>query len=97
MPVQFNHTIVTVKDKNEAADFFASILGLPTAGRFGPFRVLELANGASLDFADDHGPVARRVLGRPERARARDHHGPLRRRVTSCAGRRARRSARSSR
>lgn len=60
MAVQLNHTIVSVRDKNEAASFFAEILGLPAPGRYGPFRVLELANGASLDFADDHGPVVPR-------------------------------------
>jgi catechol 2,3-dioxygenase-like lactoylglutathione lyase family enzyme len=58
--VQLNHTIVSVRDKNEAARFFAEILGLPAPGTYGPFRVLELANGVSLDFADDHGPVVPR-------------------------------------
>jgi hypothetical protein len=39
---------------------FAEILGLLEPGSYGPFRVLELANGVSLDFADDHGPVVPR-------------------------------------
>ena len=60
MAVQLNHTIVSVRDKHEAASFFAEILGLPEPGSYGPFRVLELANGVSLDFADDHGPVVPR-------------------------------------
>jgi catechol 2,3-dioxygenase-like lactoylglutathione lyase family enzyme len=55
MSVQLNHTIVRVRDKNEAAEFFADILGVPSATEYGPFRVLELANHVSLDFADDHG------------------------------------------
>jgi catechol 2,3-dioxygenase-like lactoylglutathione lyase family enzyme len=58
--VELNHTIVSVRDKHEAAAFFAEILGLPEPGTYGPFRVLELANGVSLDFADDHGPVVPR-------------------------------------
>jgi len=58
--VQLNHTIVSVRDKHEAARFFAEILGLPEPGSYGPFRVLELANGVSLDFADDHGSVVPR-------------------------------------
>lgn len=55
MAVQLNHTIVRVRDKHEAADFFADILGLPPATPYGPFLVLNTANGVSLDFADDHG------------------------------------------
>lgn len=60
MAVKLNHTIVSVRDKDEAARFFADILGLPEPGSYGPFRVLELANGVSLDFADDHGAVVPR-------------------------------------
>jgi catechol 2,3-dioxygenase-like lactoylglutathione lyase family enzyme len=63
--VQLNHTIVSVRDKHEAARFFAEILGLPEPGSYGPFRVLELANGVSLDFADDHGPVLPRHYAFP--------------------------------
>jgi catechol 2,3-dioxygenase-like lactoylglutathione lyase family enzyme len=55
MSVQLNHTIVRVRDKHEAAEFFAGILGLPPAIPYGPFLVLNTANGVSLDFADDHG------------------------------------------
>jgi catechol 2,3-dioxygenase-like lactoylglutathione lyase family enzyme len=55
MSVQLNHTIVRVRDKQEAADFYADLLGLPRATPYGPFLVLETANHVSLDFADDHG------------------------------------------
>lgn len=57
MPVQLNHTIVNVPDKHASAAFVADILGLPEPTTFGPFRVVDLQNGVSLDFADDHGPV----------------------------------------
>jgi catechol 2,3-dioxygenase-like lactoylglutathione lyase family enzyme len=60
MPVELNHTIVTVRDKHEAATFLTEILGLPPYTRYGPFAVVELANGVSLDFADDHGEVVPR-------------------------------------
>jgi catechol 2,3-dioxygenase-like lactoylglutathione lyase family enzyme len=60
MAVQLNHTIVSVRDKFEAAKFLTDILGLPEATTFGPFAVVELSNGVSLDFADDHGPVVPR-------------------------------------
>jgi catechol 2,3-dioxygenase-like lactoylglutathione lyase family enzyme len=55
MPVELNHHIVRVRDKEEAARFFAEILGLPPATRYGPFLEVKTANGVSLDFADDHG------------------------------------------
>ncbi len=55
MSVQLNHHIVRVRDKEEAARFFAEILGLPAATRYGPFLELKTANDVSLDFADDHG------------------------------------------
>jgi len=57
MAVQLNHTIVSVRDKQESARFVTEILGLPEPTPFGPFLVVEAANGVSLDFADDHGPV----------------------------------------
>jgi catechol 2,3-dioxygenase-like lactoylglutathione lyase family enzyme len=55
MAVQLNHHIVRVRDKEEAARFFAEILGLPPATRYGPFLERKTANDVSLDFADDHG------------------------------------------
>jgi catechol 2,3-dioxygenase-like lactoylglutathione lyase family enzyme len=57
MPVQLNHTIVNVRDKRESARFLAEILGLPRPTPFGPFLVVDVDNGVSLDFADDQGPV----------------------------------------
>jgi len=55
MSVELNHTIVHVSDKNRAAEEVAEILGLEPPTSYGPFRVLTLANGVSLDFADDQG------------------------------------------
>jgi catechol 2,3-dioxygenase-like lactoylglutathione lyase family enzyme len=55
MSVELNHTIVRVSDKNTAAEDLAEILGVDPPTSYGPFRVLTLANGVSLDFADDHG------------------------------------------
>src|SRR4051812_41497898 len=57
MPVQLNHTIVSVRDKRESATFLAEILGLDEPARYGPFLVVQVDNEVSLDFADDHGPV----------------------------------------
>ena len=55
MTVELNHTIVHVSDKHAAAEDLAEILGVGVPTSYGPFRVLTLANGVSLDFADDHG------------------------------------------
>ena len=57
MPVQLNHTIVRVRDKQESATFLAEILGLPAPTSFGPFLVVQVDNDVSLDFIDDHGPA----------------------------------------
>jgi len=57
MVIQLNHTIVNVPDKRESAAFLAEILDRPAPVPFGPFLVVELDNGVSLDFADDHGPA----------------------------------------
>lgn len=50
MSVQLNHTIVWCRDKQTSAAFLADILGQPAPTRFGPFLVVELANGVSLDY-----------------------------------------------
>ena len=50
MAIQLNHTIVMSRNKETSARFLTEILGLPEATRFGPFLVVELDNGVSLDF-----------------------------------------------
>jgi catechol 2,3-dioxygenase-like lactoylglutathione lyase family enzyme len=52
MAVELNHTIVPTRDKRAGARFVSAVLGLPEPGSFGPFAVVELANGVSLDFMD---------------------------------------------
>jgi hypothetical protein len=52
MVVQFNHTLVGVRDKHASAAYLAEMLGLPEPKTYGPFRCVELGNGASLDFVD---------------------------------------------
>jgi catechol 2,3-dioxygenase-like lactoylglutathione lyase family enzyme len=55
MSVELNHTIVKCSDKEASARFLVDILGLEEPTRYGPFVVVQLANGVSLDYADDHG------------------------------------------
>ena len=49
MPMDLKHSIVEASDNDATAAFLTDILGVPEAGRYGPFRVVELANGVSLD------------------------------------------------
>ena len=58
MSVQLNHTIVWCRDKQRSATFLADTLGLPAPTRFGPFLVVEAANGVSLDYHDTDGEIA---------------------------------------
>lgn len=59
MAVRFNHTIVHSRDKRESASFLAEVLGLSAPRPFGHFLVVELDDGASLDFIDaGDSPVA---------------------------------------
>ena len=55
MTVALNHTIVRVSDKHASAQFLVDVLGLEQPTTYGPFVVVSLAHGLSLDYADDHG------------------------------------------
>ena len=52
MTVRLNHTIVWCRDKKTSARFLTEILGRRAPARFGPFLVVEVDNGVSLDFHD---------------------------------------------
>jgi catechol 2,3-dioxygenase-like lactoylglutathione lyase family enzyme len=58
MAIQLNHTIVWCRDKQASADFLSTILGLPPARLWGPFHIVEPANGVSLDFHETDDPIA---------------------------------------
>ena len=53
MTVELNHTIVRCSDKQKSSTSLAEVLGLPAPSSFGPFAVVQLANGVSLDFLED--------------------------------------------
>ena len=57
MPVQLNHTIVHARDSKASARFVAELFARPDPVRYGPFEVVELDNGVSLDFMDDAGDI----------------------------------------
>lgn len=52
MAISFNHTIVASHDKQQSAQFLAELFGLPSPVPFGPFMVVALEYGASLDYLD---------------------------------------------
>ena len=52
MPPSLNHTIVWCRNKKRSADYLSETLGLAVPKPFGPFHVVEMANGVSLDFHD---------------------------------------------
>jgi len=55
MSIELNHTIVHASDRDATAAFLTEVLGLPEAQEYGPFRVVEVANGVSLDVMHDPG------------------------------------------
>jgi extradiol dioxygenase family protein len=57
MAVELNHTIVHARDSAASARFLADILGLPAPRPFGPFMVVDTANGVSLDFIETDEPM----------------------------------------
>ena len=50
MAVQLNHTIAHATDPLASATFLTEMLGLDPPSYYAPFQVVELDNGASIDF-----------------------------------------------
>jgi catechol 2,3-dioxygenase-like lactoylglutathione lyase family enzyme len=57
MAVELNHTIVWCRDQQIAATFLAEMLGRSAPIRFGPFLVVAVDNGVSLDIHESEGPI----------------------------------------
>jgi catechol 2,3-dioxygenase-like lactoylglutathione lyase family enzyme len=58
MSIELNHTIVWCRDKQRASHYLCDVLGRPEPRPFGPFLVVALDNGASLDFHDTQAAIA---------------------------------------
>ena len=58
MSVQLNHTIVWCRNQETSATFLSEVLGLPTPARFGPFLVVDMSNGVSLDYHETDTEIA---------------------------------------
>jgi catechol 2,3-dioxygenase-like lactoylglutathione lyase family enzyme len=57
MGAELNHTIVWCRDPQASAQFLSDMLGRAGPVRFGPFHVVELDNGVSLDFGAHDGEI----------------------------------------
>ena len=53
MSVRLNDTIVYCSDQATSASFLAEVLALAAPTRYGPFSVVQVANGVSLDFLEE--------------------------------------------
>jgi catechol 2,3-dioxygenase-like lactoylglutathione lyase family enzyme len=58
MAIRLNHTIVAAHDKDAAALFLTEILGLPAPAVLGPFAVVQVGDGTSLDYLEAGGDIA---------------------------------------
>ncbi|TMR96387.1 VOC family protein [Nonomuraea basaltis] len=56
MGIVMNHLIVPAADRNEAAAFFADLLGLRVGSPAGPFAPVRVNDDLTLDFDDRHRP-----------------------------------------
>ena len=57
MTITLNHTIVSTRDKEGAARFFAEIFGLRFEGSGGHFAPVRVNDTLTLDFADAKGTI----------------------------------------
>jgi catechol 2,3-dioxygenase-like lactoylglutathione lyase family enzyme len=56
--IALNHTIVWCHDRRASAGFLTDLFGLPDPVEWGPFSIVEVANGVSLDYHEIDGDVA---------------------------------------
>jgi len=58
MTIALNHTIVWCRDQRASAGFLTDLFGLPAPVAWGPFMIVELAHGFSLDYHDTDDEIA---------------------------------------
>jgi catechol 2,3-dioxygenase-like lactoylglutathione lyase family enzyme len=56
--IALNHTIVWCRDQRASAGFLTELFDLPAPVRWGPFLIVEVANGVSLDYHEVDGEIA---------------------------------------
>lgn len=57
MPVELNHTIVNVLDREAAVRFMIDVFGLGEPTEIGPFLALQTSNGVGLDYIAAPAPI----------------------------------------
>ena len=57
MTVKLNHTIVAARDHEQSALFVTEILGLEAPVRLGPFALVTVGDGLTLDFMQTEGNI----------------------------------------
>ena len=62
MTITLNHTIVSARDKDAAARFFAEIFGLRFEGLGGHFAPVRVNDTLTMDFADAKGTIAASIM-----------------------------------
>jgi hypothetical protein len=58
MAISLNHHIVWCRDQRVSSEFLTGLFGLPAPVHWGPFMIVDLANGVSLDYHDVDGEIA---------------------------------------
>jgi hypothetical protein len=57
MSITLNHTIVWCRDHRVSAGFLTDLFDLPAPVHWGPFMIVELGNGVSLDYHEIDGEI----------------------------------------
>ena len=52
MPIELDHTVITMKDVEEATAFYAKIFGMKFEGKMGDFSVMRVNDALVLDFRE---------------------------------------------
>ncbi|MGH2516888.1 MAG: VOC family protein [Ktedonobacterales bacterium] len=52
MTITFNHSILAARDRHESALFLSTLLGLPEPTTWGPFTIVTLDGGVTIQFAE---------------------------------------------
>jgi hypothetical protein len=57
MTITLNHHIVWCRDQQVSSEFLTELFDLPPAVHWGPFMIVDLANGVSLDYHEVDGEI----------------------------------------
>lgn len=69
MSAGLDHTIVAVRDRTEAIEFYTRVLGFEHAGSTGHFEVIKINDGLSLDLVSSSDPESRHFAFSMDKAR----------------------------